>query len=123
MMTAVKCAGCDTQFVPKNKNNKYCSADCRKGVKEEAPVVTREYTLTDTSNPLLALGPSALSCGIVATDEGNRLIVTVRTSSATVTVGLTGKEASAWLAEFAYRVRDLQDAEEEPADPEPGDQA
>jgi hypothetical protein len=123
MITAQKCAGCETQFVPKNSKNKYCSKECRTGtvskMAETTEDTTPKFSLVDQSNHLLSIGPTALSCGLIPTDEGPRLLVTVRTPSTTMTVGLTNKEASAWLAEFAYKVRDMQASEESTATEEP----
>jgi hypothetical protein len=116
VIAARECITCGTKFVPKSKNNRFCNTDCRKGrnIVPPAPETAPEYTLTDPSNHLLATGPSALSCGLTETQEGEPcFVMTVRTQSTTCTVALTYKEASAWLAEFAYKVKDMQDQQEQ----------
>lgn len=52
----------------------------------------------DTGNALLGEQPAQLVTGIVATPAGQRLALTVRTPSATVTVFLAGPDAKAWAA-------------------------
>ena len=52
----------------------------------------------DTGNQLLAETPSQLSASLVETAAGQRLALTVRTTSATVTVLLGGKDAKEWAA-------------------------
>lgn len=109
MILPSKTCTCGTKFVPKSAKHKYCSKACRKG--KTAPA-SPEYTLTDPSNHLLATGPSALSCGVTETSEGEScFVMTVRTQSTTLTVALTYKEAAAWLTEFAYKVKEMQDAQ------------
>jgi hypothetical protein len=109
VLSARECA-CGTKFVPKSAKHKHCSAECRKGKKAVEAAPPLEYTLIDVSNHLLATGPSALSCGFTETEAGDTcLLMTVRTSSTTCTVALTYKEASAWLGEFAIKVKKMQD--------------
>lgn len=52
----------------------------------------------DTGNALLAEQPAALVTALVQTPGGQRLALTVRTPSATVTVFLAGQDAKAWAA-------------------------
>ena len=113
VLEAKTCAACDSKFVPKSRAHKYCSEDCRKG-KTDKTAPLPEFTLTDPSNHLLSSGPSALSCGVTKIGEEPALLMTIRTSSTTLTVALTYKEAAAWLAEIAYKVKDMQDAQESP---------
>lgn len=108
VLEAKTCVKCDSKFVPKSVRQKFCGPDCRNS---KAPATAPlEFTLTDTSNHLLATGPSALSCGVAESGEEPQLILTIRTSSSTVTIALTEKEASAWLAEIARRIKMMQDA-------------
>lgn len=73
-----------------------------------------EITLTDPSNRLLALGPSVMSCGLMDTEEGKRLILTIRTSSTTLSIALTEDEAAAWRIELGKKAREMaQEAEAE----------
>lgn len=76
----------------------------------EAPAP--QYTLTDQSNHLLMAGPSVMTCGTMMTDQGRVLILTVRTASTTLTVGLSQKEASAWLTELALSIREMNNEPE-----------
>jgi hypothetical protein len=52
----------------------------------------------DTGNPLLGEQPAQMATALVQTPAGQRLALTVRTPSATVTVFLTGPDARAWAA-------------------------
>lgn len=52
----------------------------------------------DAGNPLLGEQPAQLATALVQTPAGQRLAVTVRTPSATVTVFLAGADARAWAA-------------------------
>jgi hypothetical protein len=52
----------------------------------------------DTANSLLGEQPAQLVTALVATPAGQRLALTVRTPSATVTVFLAGQDARAWAA-------------------------
>lgn len=71
--------------------------------------MTPQYTVTDPSNHLLSLGtPSAMSCGVMETEDGPFLILTVRTTSATVTVSLAEKEALGWLIEIGKKISAMQ---------------
>ena len=55
----------------------------------------------DPGNHLLAEGPAQLSCTLVETPAGQRLAVTVRTTSATLTVLLQAADAKTWAASLA----------------------
>jgi hypothetical protein len=106
-IAARTCPECSDKFVPKSVKHKYCSKECRERSKPtpEAP----KYTVTDPSNHLLSLGtPSAMSCGVMETEDGPYLIVTVRTTSATVTVSLSEKEALGWLIEIGKKISAMQ---------------
>lgn len=52
----------------------------------------------DAGNALLAEQPAQLITAVVQAPAGQRLALTVRTPSATVTVFLAGKDAKAWAA-------------------------
>jgi hypothetical protein len=52
----------------------------------------------DAGNPLLAEQPAQLVTAVMQTPAGQRLTLTIRTPSATVTVFLPGKDAKAWAA-------------------------
>lgn len=54
----------------------------------------------DTGNPLLAEAPAQLSTTLLTTPTGQRLAMTVRTPSATVTVLLAGADAKTWAAQL-----------------------
>ena len=53
----------------------------------------------DLGNHLLAETPSQLTTQVRDTPAGQRLILTVRTTSATVSVMLDGPDAKAWAAQ------------------------
>ena len=112
VLEAKSCPACDNKFVPKSSKHQYCSKECRKNGPAEP--AAQEYTLTDPSNHMLSLGPSALSCGIMEVNGENYMVVTVRTPSTTLTVGLTEKEASGWLAEIAWKTKALKDTKPDP---------
>jgi len=112
VLTMTTCERCGTKFAARNSRQKYCSPDCRKEPPKAAEAPQREYAITDLSNPMLAFGPSVMSCGILKTDDGPRLIFTVRTPSTTVTVGLDEKDAMRWIAELAKKVQEMQQVEE-----------
>lgn len=50
----------------------------------------------DPGNQLLAAGPANLTTAIADTPEGKRLVMTIRTTSATVTVFLERDDARNW---------------------------
>ena len=54
----------------------------------------------DPGNQLLAEVPSQISTTMLDTPAGQRLAITVRTTSATVTVLLGGADAKAWAAQL-----------------------
>lgn len=118
VLEAISCPRCDTKFTPKSAKHKYCSKECREAkpapaVETAAPEPAKqpEFTLTDPSNHILAVGPSVMTCGLMKTEEGIVLVLTVRTASTTVTVGLSQKEASGWLTELALNIREMQNEE------------
>lgn len=74
-----------------------------------------EFALTDQSNPLLATGPSVMRCGVVTIEGKEYLLLTTRTSSATLTVSLSKQEAGAWAAEITQKAALMQDAPGNPA--------
>lgn len=50
----------------------------------------------DIGNQLLSEGPAQLTCSLVPTPAGQRMALTIRTSSATVTVLLSQDDARNW---------------------------
>ncbi len=52
----------------------------------------------DQGNPLLAETPSQMTTVLLDTPAGQRLALTIRTPSATMTVLLAGKNAREWAA-------------------------
>jgi hypothetical protein len=60
--------------------------------------VTPPPTPFDTGNALLGEQPAQLGTALVQTPGGQRLALTVRTPSATVTVFLAAQDAKAWAA-------------------------
>ena len=54
----------------------------------------------DTGNQLLAEQPAQLHTALVDTPAGQRLAMTVRTTSATLTVFLQGPDAKTWAAQL-----------------------
>ena len=54
----------------------------------------------DPGNQLLAEGPAQISTTMLDTPAGQRLAMTVRTTSATVTVLLGGADAKTWAAQL-----------------------
>lgn len=59
-----------------------------------------EYLITDPSNHILESVKSVLSSAVVETEDGPRVVATIRTTSATVTVVLDRFEAEAWVAQL-----------------------
>jgi len=55
----------------------------------------------DPGNGLLAETPAQLSTALLDTPAGQRMALTVRTSSATLTVLLGGADAKAWAANIS----------------------
>ncbi len=60
--------------------------------------VPPQPAVIDPGNALLAETPSNLVTGLVETPQGQRLAVTVRTASTTLTVLLAPADAKAWAA-------------------------
>lgn len=54
----------------------------------------------DQGNQLLAEGPAQLSTALMDTPAGQRLVLTVRTGSTTVSVLLQGADAKVWAAQL-----------------------
>lgn len=54
----------------------------------------------DAGNPLLGEQPAQMTTALIQTPAGQRLALTIRTPSATVTVFLAGPDAKAWAARF-----------------------
>ena len=54
--------------------------------------------LVDTGNPLLAETPAQLGTGLLETPKGQRLALTIRTASTTLTILLGTADAKAWAA-------------------------
>ena len=52
----------------------------------------------DTGNQLLAEGPAQLSAALMASPAGQRMALTIRTTSTTVTVLLSAADAKVWAA-------------------------
>jgi hypothetical protein len=63
--------------------------------------VTTPPPPVDPGNQLLAETPAQLSTSLVDTPKGQRLAMTVRTPSATVTVFLDGADAKAWAGQLS----------------------
>jgi hypothetical protein len=55
----------------------------------------------DTGNPLLAEQPAQFGCALVDTPAGQRLALTTRTPSATLTVLLAGADARNWARQLS----------------------
>lgn len=104
VLKAKYCERCGSRFVPKSAKQRYCKKNCPK---------PPEFKLVDESNHLLSIGTSAMSCGIIETSEGPRLLFTVRTSSSTVTVGLNEQEAEDWASELRKAADALKAAQPE----------
>lgn len=68
---------------------------------QEGRPVTDGPPPADTGNQLLAEGPAQLTTALVATPSGQRLLLTIRTASATVTVFLQGPDAKKWAAQLS----------------------
>jgi hypothetical protein len=62
--------------------------------------VTVPVPPVDPGNQLLAEGPAQISTAVLDTPAGQRLAMTVRTTSATVTVLLGGADAKTWAAQL-----------------------
>jgi hypothetical protein len=60
-----------------------------------------EPSLGDTGNGLIAPGPAQMMTGLLPTPAGQRLVLTIRTSSATVTVFLAKEDAETWARTIA----------------------
>lgn len=56
----------------------------------------QEVPMFDTGNPLLDRVPANMTLGTIDTPAGKLLVLTVRTSSATLTVLLTKDDAKGW---------------------------
>jgi len=54
----------------------------------------------DTGNPLLAEGPALMITAVIPSPTGQRLAVTVRTPSTSLTVFLAGADAKNWAAQL-----------------------
>ncbi len=54
----------------------------------------------DAGNPLLGEGPAQITSALVDTPAGQRLALTIRTQSSTVTVFLQGADAKNWAAQL-----------------------
>lgn len=59
----------------------------------------------DINNPLLTEVPAQLTSTVVPTANGQRLAVTVRTGSTTLTVFLSREDATAWAENMATGAR------------------
>lgn len=55
----------------------------------------------DPGNGLLGETPAQMTTAMVQTPAGQRLMLTIRTPSCTVTVFLAGQDAKAWAAQLA----------------------
>jgi hypothetical protein len=58
--------------------------------------VTTPQQPFDTGNPLLAAGPAQMTTALMDTPGGQRLAVTIRTASTTLTVLLSQEDARTW---------------------------
>ena len=59
-----------------------------------------QATPFDTGNPLLAEQPATITTAVIPTPLGQRLALTIRTPSATLTVFLGGADAKTWAAQL-----------------------
>lgn len=86
----------------------------RKNAKPQGPQAPK-FALTDPSNHVLALPtPAAMVCGVYDTDKGEKLfIMTIRTPTTTLSLGLTAGEAAGWIGQMAQRVNEMQQAAKE----------
>lgn len=65
------------------------------------PGVPQQAPPCDAGNTLLGEVPSTFTTSLVDTPAGQRLLLTVRTASTTLTVLLNGPDAKAWAANFS----------------------
>jgi len=63
----------------------------------------------DPGNGLLSEQPAQLTCTKASTPLGDRMVLTIRTTSATVTVMLRGQDAKLWVAHIT-RIADAMSA-------------
>lgn len=63
-------------------------------------VTPQEPQAWDPSNALLGEGPAALSTALVETPQGQRLVLTIRTASTTLTVLLAAADAKEWATQI-----------------------
>jgi hypothetical protein len=73
-------------------------------------VTTPQIPPADPGNQLLCEQPAQLTTSLVLTPVGQRLAVTIRTTSATITVFLRGKDAKAWAAQLTRDAAGMSDA-------------
>lgn len=64
----------------------------------------------DTGNALLSEQPAALFAGLVDTPAGQRLALTIRTASTTLTVLLQGPDAKTWAAQLTQAAAAMSSA-------------
>jgi hypothetical protein len=64
----------------------------------------------DEGNALLAEGPAQCTVALVPTPAGQRMVLTVRTSSATVSVLLGQADAKAWGAQITAQAAQMSAA-------------
>ena len=64
----------------------------------------------DTGNPLLGQTPASLSCALLETPAGQRLALTIRTASTTVTVLLDKEDGQEWGRSVLSTVNQMSSA-------------
>lgn len=64
----------------------------------------------DAGNPLLSEQPAQLITAAMQTPAGQRLVLTIRTPSATVTVLLPGQDAKTWAAKLTETAEGMSSA-------------
>ena len=61
----------------------------------------------DPGNQLLSISPAQMTTAKVPTPDGERLMLTIRTTSTTMTVFLTGGDAKTWAAQLAREAANM----------------
>jgi hypothetical protein len=69
-----------------------------------------DIPLTDAGNTLLGELPAQLTTDVISTAAGQRLVLTVRTPTTTLTVFLRGSDAKNWAAQLAAEAAAMSDA-------------
>ena len=69
-----------------------------------------DIPLTDPGNKLLGELPAQLTTDVISTAAGQRLVLTVRTPTTTLTVFLRGAAAKNWAAQLTAEAAAMSDA-------------